>query len=541
MHHQGFRRSAHTNEPLSGALPTLKDATEDRRFRSIFEQAAVGMAYMDGDGHLQHMNLHFCAILGYEREELLQQGFLAITDPDDVRADLAYLSSTRASSGTSPRIRETRYLRKDGSFVWVNLTISPVYLMNDTFDCFVCTIEDISQRKQLEERLLLSEQQATSRFHQLEAIFEAISDGLVVYDATGQIVRTNPAGRNVFTQGHVDKYDKLESGITHRYAIMDENGQPLPPAQTPMRRVLGGEELIGSHAVDVRLRESGHDEVQLNVGGAPLRNQEQQIIGAVCVFRDVTDRRRMEKELESLLFILQQTNARLEQVNKMQSDFIAIVSHEFRTTLTGIQGFSELLRDEDFNVPEIKEYANDINIDALRLNRMISELLDLERMKSGKASLHFSKIDINTILQEVAERMILVAPDHMLDLDTDESLPLLEGDYDKLMQLVTNLVSNAVKYSPAYSKVLLKSSREDDFIHIIVQDQGMGIPADSLDAIFAPYSRIYAAKTRYIQGTSLGLAIVQQIVLMHEGRIWAESKIGQGSIFHVMLPVKSKK
>ena len=543
MHHQGFRRSDHTNEPLSSALPTPKDATEDRRFRSIFEQAAVGMAYMDSDGHLQHMNLHFCEILGYEREELLQQGFLAMTDADDVRGDLTYLSSTRAFSGTAPYVRETRYLRKDGSFVWVNLTISPVYLLNDTFDCFVCTIEDISQRKQLEERLLLSEQQATSRFHQLEAIFEAISDGLVVYDANGQIVRTNPAGRNVFTlKDHTDKHGKQPvPPLTPHSAIMNENGQPLSLEQTPVMRILGGEELIGSHAVDVRLKENGHEEVQFNVGGAPLRNQEQQIIGAVCIFRDVTDRRRMEKELESLLFILQQTNARLEQVNKMQSDFIAIVSHEFRTTLTGIQGFSELLRDEVFNVIEVKEYANDINIDALRLNRMISELLDLERMKSGKSSLHFSKIDINTILQEVAERMLLIAPDHNLNLDTDESLPLFEGDYDKLMQLVTNLVSNAVKYSPAHSEILLKSSQEDDHIHIIVRDQGIGIPANSLDAIFAPYSRIYAAKTRYIQGTSLGLAIVQQIVLMHKGRIWAESKMGQGSVFHVMLPMNSRK
>jgi PAS domain S-box-containing protein len=541
MHHQGFHRSDHTNEPLSSTVPTLNDAAEDRRFHSIFEQAAVGMAYMDGDGHLQHMNLHFCEILGYEREELLQQGFSAMTDPDDVRGDLAYLSSTRASSGTAPHIRETRYLRKDGSSVWVNLTISPVYLINDAFDCFVCTIEDISQRKQLEEQFLLSEQQATSRFHQLEAIFEAISDGLVVYDARGQIVRTNSAGRNVFMlQDHAGPHG-TQPLLPHisRHAIMDENGQPLSLEQTPVMRVLRGEELIASHAVDVRLRESGHDEVQLNVGGAPLRDQEQQIIGAVCVFRDVTDRRRMEKELASLLFILQQTNAHLEQVNKMQSDFIAIVSHEFRTTLTGIQGFSELLRDEDFNVTEIKEYANDINVDALRLNRMISELLDLERMKSGKLSLHLSEVDINTILQEVAERMLLIAPDHILNLDTDESLPLFKGDYDKLMQLVTNLVSNAVKYSPAHSKILLKSCQEDDFIHIIVQDQGIGIPADSLDAIFAPYSRIYSAKTRYIQGTSLGLAIVQQIVLMHEGRIWAESKMGHGSVFHVMLPMKS--
>ncbi len=88
-------------------------------------------------------------------------------------------------SATRPYRRETRYLRKDGSFVWVALTLSPVYMINGVFDCFVCTIEDISQRKQLEEHLLLSEQQAISRFHQLEAIFETISDGLVVYDAAG--------------------------------------------------------------------------------------------------------------------------------------------------------------------------------------------------------------------------------------------------------------------------------------------------------------------------------------------------------------------
>lgn len=541
MHHQGFRRSDHTNEPLSSTQSIVNDTAENGRFRSIFEQAAVGMAYMDGSGHLQHINQHFCEILGYEREELLQQGFLAMTNPDDVQGDLAYLHSTQVSSGTSPRVRETRYLHKDGSSVWVNLTISPVYLIDDTFDCFVCVIEDISQRKQLEERLLLSEQQATSRFHQLEAIFEAISDGLVVYDAEGQIVRTNPAGRNVFMlQDHADTHVlQVIPEHTSRHTIMDENGQPLSLEQTPVMRVLCGEELTGSHTVDMRLWESGHEEIQLNVGGAPLRSQDQQIIGAVCVFRDVTERRRMENELESLLFILQQTNTRLEQVNKVQSDFIAIVSHEFRTTLTGIQGFSELLRDEDFNVAEVKEYANDINVDALRLNRMISELLDLERMKSGKMSLRLNKIDINTILQEVAERMILIAPNHILDLDTDESLPLFEGDYDKLMQLVTNLVSNAVKYSPAYSKILLKSRQEDDQIHIIVQDQGIGIPADSLDAIFAPYSRIYSAKTRYIQGTGLGLAIVQQIVQMHEGRIWVESKMGHGSVFHVLLPMKS--
>ncbi len=169
---------------------------------------------------------------------------------------------------------------------------------------------------------------------------------------------------------------------------------------------------------------------------------------------------------------------------------------------------------------------------------MIAELLDLERMKSGKMSLHLSKLDINTILEEVAERMVLIAPDHRLQLDTDESLPRFDGDYDKLMQLITNLVSNAVKYSPAHSEIFLRTYRKGDNIHIIVQDQGIGIPEASLEAIFAPYSRIYSAKTRYIQGTGLGLAIVHQIVQMHEGHIHVKSKQGQGSTFHVTLPMK---
>ena len=540
MHHQGFRKPEHTTEHLSGTLPALTGVAEDRRFRSIFEEAPVGMAYMDGNGYVYQVNRRFHEILGYEYEELLQQGFLDMSQPDDVLADLAYLHTTLASSAIKAYRRETRYLCKDGSFVWVALTLSPVYL-GKVLDCFVCTIEDISQRKQLEEQLLLSEQQATSRFHQLEAIFETITDGLVVYDVQGQGVQMNTASRNILPgKGHLDDYAAQSvPGHASRYVILDESGQPLPREQIPMMRILRGEELTANYAVDVRVREKGHEEVHLNVGGAPLRNPEGQIIGAVCVFRDVTERRRIEKELESLLFILQQTNARLEQVNKVQSDFITIVSHEFRTTLTGIQGFSELLRDEDFNVAEVKEYANDINIDALRLNRMISELLDLERMKSGKKSLDLSKIDINTILQEVAERLILIAPDHIVNLDMDESLPPLDGDYDRLMQVVTNLASNAVKYSPTYSTILLKSFQENDTIHIIVQDQGIGIPEASLEAIFAPYSRIYAAKTRYIQGIGLGLALVEQVVQMHEGHIWVESKLGHGSVFHVTLPMKS--
>jgi signal transduction histidine kinase len=392
--------------------------------------------------------------------------------------------------------------------------------------------ERLSQRKALEERLLHSEQEATAHAHQLEAVFETITDGLVVYDTQGNIVRTNAASRLVL-QAVRRPDDIINQSMPERaslHVVRDEQGQPLALEDMPVMRVLRGEVLTGNRAVDVRIGVPGGDEVQLNVGGAPLRNQEGEITGAVCIFRDVTERRRLESELA-------RTNSRLEQVNKVQSDFIAMVSHEFRTTLTGIQGFSELLRDEDFNVAEVKEYASDINADAMRLNRMINELLDLERMKSGKMGLRLAQIDINAILLDTAERMLLTAPRHTLLLDTDETLPQFEGDYDKLTQVVSNLVTNAVKYSPAGGEIVLKSRREDDSVHVSVQDHGIGISEDALEKIFTPYSRIDSETSHYIQGTGLGLAIVRQIVQMHGGRTWAESVLGQGATFHFTLPL----
>ncbi len=357
--------------------------------------------------------------------------------------------------------------------------------------------EGLSQRKALEERLLHSEQEATAHAHQLEAVFETITDGLVVYDTQGNIVRTNAASRSVLQAVRCPD-DFINQSMPERaslYVFRDEHGQPLALEDMPVMRVLRGEVLTGNRAVDMRIGVPGGDEVQLNVGGAPLRNQEGEI------------------------------------------DFIAMVSHEFRTTLTGIQGFSELLRDEDFNVAEVKEYASDINADAMRLNRMINELLDLERMKSGKMGLRLAQIDINAILLDTAERMLLTAPHHTLLLDTDETLPQFEGDYDKLTQVVSNLVTNAVKYSPVGGEIVLKSRREDDSVHISVQDHGIGISEDALEKVFAPYGRVDLETTHYIQGTGLGLAIVRQIVQMHGGRTWAESVLSQGATFHFTLPL----
>src|SRR5450432_532577 len=257
--------------------------------------------------------------------------------------------------------------------------------------------------------------------------------------------------------------------------------------------------------------------------------------------QELTERKWAEVELSRALRALQMANEQREYLNRMQSDFVSIVNHEFRTTLTAIQGFSELMRDEEFSFHEVKEYASDINVDARRLSRMINQLLDLDQMKSGQVQLHLEQVDLNEIIVAVVQRIRPTAPGHQIHLQLDEHLPLLSGDYDRLSLVVTNLLNNAIKYSPEGGEIRLCSCVKDASVRVFVQDSGVGIPAPALDQVFEMHAWPYESNApRYIKGTGLGLPIVRQIVQMHDGKIWAESVLDKGSIFHFTLPISNE-
>jgi signal transduction histidine kinase len=228
--------------------------------------------------------------------------------------------------------------------------------------------------------------------------------------------------------------------------------------------------------------------------------------------------------------------AELERLSRAKSDFVSIVSHEFRTPLTGIQGFSEMMQSEDLTMDEMREYAGDINKDAHRLNRMINEMLDLDKMESGRMQIHREPLDLNAIVSDAVDRVRPNAPEHPVSLRLDPMLGEMSGDRDKLTQVLANLLSNAVKYSPEGGEIVVSTRVEGNAAHIVVRDHGMGIPKAALETIFERYGRVESLATRHIQGTGLGLPIVRQIVQLHGGSVWAESTVGEGSVFHVRLP-----
>ncbi|TMF40692.1 MAG: HAMP domain-containing histidine kinase, partial [Chloroflexi bacterium] len=228
--------------------------------------------------------------------------------------------------------------------------------------------------------------------------------------------------------------------------------------------------------------------------------------------------------------------AGLERLNRLKSEFVSLVSHEFRTALVGISGFSEMIRDEDVSLDEAKVYAGDINKDAERLNRMINDMLDLDRIEAGRLTLHHQTVDMNNLLEDAVNRARASSAHHTFTCNLAVEKPVVQADPDRIAQVLSNLLSNAIKYSPDGGNIAVTSLARDGVVEVSVHDHGVGIAPEFVDRLFSRYER-YEKSASKIIGTGLGLAISRQIVEMHGGKIWVESKQGDGSDFRFTIPV----
>lgn len=248
----------------------------------------------------------------------------------------------------------------------------------------------------------------------------------------------------------------------------------------------------------------------------------------VVTFEDSTQKHLAEEAAHANL-------AELEKLNHIKTEFTSMVSHEFRTALTGIQGMSELINGGDMDPAEVHEYSGYIFREAERINRLITDMLDLDRLEAGKMRLQMAPMDLNATVKGVAVRSAAVSSAHKIRTELDPSLPEVLGDSDRLVQVITNLVSNAIKYSPDGGEILIGTRFANGAADVSVADHGVGIPADFVDHLFGRFERYEMTPSKVI-GTGLGLAIARQIVEMHSGKIWVESAEGHGSVFHFTIP-----
>jgi signal transduction histidine kinase len=230
----------------------------------------------------------------------------------------------------------------------------------------------------------------------------------------------------------------------------------------------------------------------------------------------------------------------------MKSDFISVVSHELRTPLTTIKAFVELIIMKP-GMPEQRKakLMTTINVESDRLMRLISDLLDLERIGAGAITWRIEKVSIEGVVQSAIESLGPLFENKDLHLKTEFCSPSVRlfGDHDRLVQVVTNLLSNAVKFTPTGGAIHIAVRREsapEEQAVVEISDTGMGIPPEDLELIFEKFQRSGDQLTNTSEGTGLGLAIARQIVEYHGGRIWATSTLGKGSKFIFTLPLAGK-
>jgi len=362
------------------------------------------------------------------------------------------------------------------------------------------------------------------------AIFERSPIGIVRISSDGELVESNPAVLSMLEYDFVALRGNAWPDLLRAYDQAAARQQLAP--------LLAG--IPSASSVQIRAATASGKWLWLQLTATSIPDSTGRPEHVLVMIEDVTTVRETSDQLAEALESQRNANANLEKLDHTKTEFLSIVSHEFRTALTGIQGFSELIRDGGLETEEVRAYGGYIFNDADRINRLIGDMLDLDRMESGRMSMRSGDVDINEVLSEAITRSSTSVASVDFESDLDPRLPIVAGDRDRLIQVVSNLVNNAVKYSPDGGKVTLSTRTEDGFALISVADTGLGIPPDEIGHVFERFRRVRSGAAQSIPGTGLGLTIVKQIVEMHGGKIWVESAVGHGSAFHFTIPLAAE-
>ena len=345
-------------------------------------------------------------------------------------------------------------------------------------------------------------QTISDKKQELETILSGIGDGVLVVDGDLRVVLMNPVATRIFN-----------------LPTPPPDGAPLPERirQEPIYELL--DEIRrspdGSRMQEIELAPRGSDQLRTYQALATPLVVGNALQGIATVLRDITT----QKELE-----------------RMKSNFLSVVSHELRTPLHAIKGFVNIiLMGKTGPITEVqRDFLETVQEQTNNLQRLIDDLLEFSRLESGRVTLRLQPVDIPVVIEAVVDKLALSAQSAGVTLinHTSEDLPTLMADPWRLEQVVTNLVDNAIKFTPAGGSVTVTAVDIGDFIQVSVSDTGIGIPHEQQERIFDRFYQVDSGANRQYKGTGLGLTICRHIVEHHRGRIWVESEPGQGATFH---------
>jgi len=358
----------------------------------------------------------------------------------------------------------------------------------------------------------------------LAVTLNSIGDGVIATDTHGTITLLNRVAQTLTGWAEAEALGRMCEEVFH---IVNEKTRER--CSNPVERVLasGAIEGMGNHTVLIA-RDGG--ERILADSAAPIRDRHGSIIGVVLVFRDITEAKKAERELREAL--------------EVKSSFVSVVSHELRTPLTAIKEGIGLVIDGvagRLNEKQ-KEFLGIAKRNVDRLTRLINEVLDFQKLEAGKIEFDVRENNLNETIREVCATMLPAARERGLELAIrlDEKLSKTKFDRDSIVQVLTNIIDNAIKYTERGS-IIVSTIRRDNVVDVLVQDTGTGINPGDIPRLFRSFEQLTKGKYMKSGGTGLGLAISKQIIDAHRGKIWVESTPGRGSTFHFVLPMEERR
>jgi PAS domain S-box-containing protein len=369
------------------------------------------------------------------------------------------------------------------------------------------------ERAQLHTRLIESQRRAVEQWDQLRTIVDQLPSGILIQTAAdGTIEHANTVGLDLLSRNRSSSGESDLTGIS--YEILQADGTPVPEDQWPGNRALRGEVVLNRRLILVR---DDGQQIPVLTQATPIRDSSGDIIRAVVVYQDIT---------------------RLREAEQLKDDFLSLISHEFRTPLTTIQGGASLLTTQGDRLDEATrhELLVDIATESSRLDRMLGNMLSVAAIMAGRLEAATEPVLVAPLVRRVAAAAATHAPKHAFTFDLPATLPPMEGDPELLAQVLRNLYENAIKYSPEAGEISTSATSRNRWVTICVTDQGVGIAPEHLPHLFQRFRRPGADPT--IRGMGLGLYLSRLLVEAQSGSISASSPgIGLGTTIAIELPV----
>ncbi len=482
----------------------------ESRLQRLVNSNVIGVSFTHRNGAIVDANERFLSMLGYTRDDVVagRLNWSQLTPPEYAARDREALQEIRRDGAVSEPY-EKEYVAKNGSRIPVLVGGASLNAARDEIVTFVI---DMRQQKQLERELRTAK-------GQLEAILQNAGDGITVHDAAGHMLYVNDVAARMSGFPSAEAMLAASSEVYYqtltRFVVKDEEGHILKPEDFPGRRALREGRSI-QQLLHYQNTLTGQSLWSL-IKAQPIFNEEGQAQFVVNVIADVSEQQALEQR---------------------KNEFISMASHELRTPVTALRGFTTILqrRLSRQGDEQALHYLSRMDRQLNKLASLINELLDLSKMQAGTLTFQEEIVDVTALIEEIVEDIQGTTTTHRILIEERADIRVV-GDRDRLGQVLINLLTNAIKYSPAADKVIVRAVIDGEQARISVQDFGIGIDEAHHRQVFDRFYQVADSEGKTFPGLGIGLYITQEIIRRHCGKIWVESSKGKGATFSFTLPL----